>query len=108
MAFHALLAYHSQYITSANAAKGIGSHSTDKEGVVYRDMEQITQWRLRTREGQIIAPDTLIPVISSGTDATAANETFGRNPVLGCTADNALRIEWISESSRKRYEGAGS
>lgn len=100
MAFHALVAYHSQYITNKNA-------STGNEGIVYKDMEQITQWRMKTPEGQIIPPDTLIPVILNADTNTAANDIAGTSHVLGCTASNALQIEWISERSRRRYEGAG-
>lgn len=106
MAFHAIVAYHSQYITSTNTARDINKSNTEKEGILYRDMEQITQWRLKTPEGQIISPDTLIPVIDSDTDITA-NDISGSSHILGRTADNALQIEWISDSSRKKYEGAG-
>jgi hypothetical protein len=43
MAFHALVAYHSQYITSTNATEDVNTHNAGKEGIVYKDMEQITQ-----------------------------------------------------------------
>jgi hypothetical protein len=54
----------------------------------------------------MISPDTLIHVISGGTDTTA-NGISGNNHILGHTSYNALQIEWISDRSRKRYEGAG-